>query len=275
MPHVPHIARGTGPAVLLVHGLAGFKESWGPLPDAIARGGGRALALDLPGFGAAPAPRRPATTDLYAEGLVPVASALAPVAIVGHSLGAQVALRLAALLPDAVSAVALIAPVVVPRRPAIPRTMVGAVSLPVAGPALARAAIVAARRDPGRRRRAILSAAGDPDRLRPGSPEAALVDEAAARLGRQDAGAFATWASTALRRGALADAALCRPPALVVAGARDRLAPPGDMDRLMAILPDGRFLGGPRIGHFPHLEQADEVVAAVSAHVVPAPAAAA
>ena len=45
---------GAGPPVLLVHGLNGFKEGWGRLPDALAGAGHRAVAVDLPGFGETP-----------------------------------------------------------------------------------------------------------------------------------------------------------------------------------------------------------------------------
>ena len=37
--------------MLLVHGLNGFKEGWGPRPAALADAGHRVIALDLPGFG--------------------------------------------------------------------------------------------------------------------------------------------------------------------------------------------------------------------------------
>ena len=45
-----YVRRGRGPAVVLLHGLGGFAESWRCTLDALA---GRAdvQAVDLPGFG--------------------------------------------------------------------------------------------------------------------------------------------------------------------------------------------------------------------------------
>ncbi len=54
MGTLARIETGTGPAVLLIHGLNGFKEGWGPLPQALAAAGLRAVAVDMPGFGASP-----------------------------------------------------------------------------------------------------------------------------------------------------------------------------------------------------------------------------
>ena len=270
MPRVPYTARGDGPPVVLIHGLAGFRESWGALPDAIAGAGGRALALDLPGFGGAPAARGPASTERFAGLLAPFLARVGPAAVVGHSLGAQVALRLAWRAPEAVRSVALLAPVVVPRRPLPPRSAADALAIPALGPVAGRAAIALARRDPARRRASILSAAGDPSRLRPGSPEDALLAEAAARLARADLRPFARWASSALRHGALVDAALCPVPALVVAGGRDPLVPAAHVGRLMRAMPRARLLSDPAVGHFPHIEDAGAVCAAVVGHAVPA-----
>src|SRR5438128_3300869 len=51
-----YVVEGRGPAVILVHGLGGFAETW---RHNIAPLAGRAtvFALDLPGFGAAAKPR--------------------------------------------------------------------------------------------------------------------------------------------------------------------------------------------------------------------------
>jgi pimeloyl-ACP methyl ester carboxylesterase len=44
------IDQGSGPAVLFIHGLGGYKENWEDNIDYFARGH-RAIAVDLPGFG--------------------------------------------------------------------------------------------------------------------------------------------------------------------------------------------------------------------------------
>src|SRR6478672_13931459 len=46
---------GDGPPVLLLHGYADSADTWRAVLDRLARAGRRALAVDLPGFGACPA----------------------------------------------------------------------------------------------------------------------------------------------------------------------------------------------------------------------------
>jgi pimeloyl-ACP methyl ester carboxylesterase len=64
-----------------------------------------AIALDLPGFGAAPLPPEQWSTAQYAEHIAPVLADMAPqVVVVGHSFGGRVATHLAAAHPDRVAA---------------------------------------------------------------------------------------------------------------------------------------------------------------------------
>jgi pimeloyl-ACP methyl ester carboxylesterase len=149
----------------------------------------------------------------------------------------------------------------------VPRSIVDLLGVPVAGPALARAAIAPARRRPERCRASILGAAGDPSRLRPGGREAALLDEAAARLRHADLRAMTSWASSGLRIGALAAAATVTAPALVIVGERDRLTPPADVERLARALGGARMVRLPGVGHFPHIEAPAATLDAVLAHI--------
>ncbi|MGZ8804527.1 MAG: alpha/beta fold hydrolase [Microbacterium sp.] len=72
------------------------------------------IALDLPGYGEAPEPRRvltmERTADLVAEFLR--SRALGPCVIIGHSMGTQIAVEIAARHPEVVERVVLIAPTV-------------------------------------------------------------------------------------------------------------------------------------------------------------------
>src|SRR5579859_1217140 len=45
-------------AVLMIHGLAGWAENWKEIVPAVVESGRRAVAIDLPGFGASERPRR-------------------------------------------------------------------------------------------------------------------------------------------------------------------------------------------------------------------------
>lgn len=91
------------PRILALHGWsrrgADFKPSLEGLP---------ALAPDLPGFGASPAPTEVIGAEGYASIVAPVLEAFpAPAVLVGHSFGGRVALRLAADHPDRVQAILL------------------------------------------------------------------------------------------------------------------------------------------------------------------------
>ena len=67
-----------------------------------------ALALDLPGFGATPAPPEAWGAAAYAEAVAPVLDdADEPVVVVGHSFGGRVAVHLAAQAPERVRALVL------------------------------------------------------------------------------------------------------------------------------------------------------------------------
>lgn len=71
-----------------------------------------AVSLDLPGFGATPAPPQAWGSRDYARAVAPVLAQLAgdlgsPVVVLGHSLGGRVAVRLAAGWPELVRALVL------------------------------------------------------------------------------------------------------------------------------------------------------------------------
>jgi pimeloyl-ACP methyl ester carboxylesterase len=89
---------GDGPGILLLHGWGDSADTWRPLLDELSRAGRRALAVDLPGFGAAsrlePGPILP-QLDAFAAALVQDWNEGEPIIIAGNSLGGAVALRLA------------------------------------------------------------------------------------------------------------------------------------------------------------------------------------
>jgi pimeloyl-ACP methyl ester carboxylesterase len=258
---------GSGPAVLLVHGLNGFKEAWGRLPEALAAAGLRAVAVDLPGFGATARLRR-TTPQALAGAIAPLVADLAPVSLVAHSLGTQVAMLAAAAHPGRIGGMALLAPWVFPRRRRLPpRTLSDLLQLPLAGRPLARLAIARARRSPARRAGAFLAAAGEPASLAGDPALAALLEEAADRLARADLRAMADWAASGLAFDARPLAPRIPRPTLVVAGTLDRVTPHSGARWLADALPAGRLLSLPGVGHFPHLEAREVVARAVAGHL--------
>lgn len=113
------VERGQGPAVLLVHGLAGQLGHFGyGMVEPLARDF-RVIAVDRPGAGYSTR-EAGAAADLPAQ-----ASALAALIdtlgldrplVVGHSLGGAIALALATYHPERVGGLALIAPLTHPPK---------------------------------------------------------------------------------------------------------------------------------------------------------------
>jgi pimeloyl-ACP methyl ester carboxylesterase len=84
-------AWGAGPTVLLVHGWHGAPAQWSAWVDALVAAGRRAVAVDLPAHGANAGEE--ANVFITTEAILRVADALAPTAIVGHSMGGYAAAR--------------------------------------------------------------------------------------------------------------------------------------------------------------------------------------
>jgi len=112
------IEAGSGPPVILLHGLFGMARNLGVVQRALAQRF-RVLSLDLRNHGASPhAPdMRYATMATDVIETMEAMHAL-PAAVIGHSMGGKTAMQVALLRPDAVArlAVADIAPVAYPAR---------------------------------------------------------------------------------------------------------------------------------------------------------------
>jgi pimeloyl-ACP methyl ester carboxylesterase len=101
---------GAGPPLILVHGLGGAAANWTLLAPELA-GHHRLLVPDLPGHGgSAPLAAAP-TLSPFADAVASLAEreGMLPAAVVGHSMGGVVALRLALRRPEAVRGVVLAA----------------------------------------------------------------------------------------------------------------------------------------------------------------------
>ncbi len=97
-----------GTAVFL-HGLSGVAEVWGDTVDALGRGRPRCVALDQRGHGHSPRPPGAyAASDHLGDLLDLVAQLDGPVRLVGHSMGARVAMLAAARHPEAFSSVVVV-----------------------------------------------------------------------------------------------------------------------------------------------------------------------
>lgn len=87
---------GDGPPIVLLHGWGDSADTWRLVLDLLGRRGRRALAVDLPGFGAADplgdGPMLP-QLDAFCEAAVAYAAGDGPVVLAGNSLGGCLALR--------------------------------------------------------------------------------------------------------------------------------------------------------------------------------------
>ena len=106
------------PVFVLVHGIGVSSRYFERLVPALAEEG-RVIAVDLPGFGKAK-PIRPKLGLSIEEFADSVARAMdrlgvADAVVVGHSMGAQVAVSLADRRPDLVRGIALLGPVMAPQ----------------------------------------------------------------------------------------------------------------------------------------------------------------
>src|SRR3954464_9053177 len=90
-----HARTGSGPPLLLLHGLGSCKEMWRPVVPMLARSHD-VIAVDLPGFGASPPGAE--TVDGLADEIAAFLDALGldAVRVAGNSMGGGLALALGA-----------------------------------------------------------------------------------------------------------------------------------------------------------------------------------
>ena len=108
-----YVVAGRGPAVVLLHGLGGFAQSWRHTIDALSTRA-TVFAVDLPGFGRSAKPRTAYRLGYFARALHGFLDAMgiAQASLVGHSLGGSVAVTYALTHPARVERVALVAALV-------------------------------------------------------------------------------------------------------------------------------------------------------------------
>ncbi|GAB3969196.1 hypothetical protein GCM10029978_040050 [Actinoallomurus acanthiterrae] len=112
---------GTGPTVILLHGLGGSHANWLRVGARLTRIG-RVLCPDLPGFGRTRLAGRDSSLEANQDVVSRLMDVLGtpPALLVGNSMGATIALRVAAARPRAVAGLALSAPWVPLAGPADP-----------------------------------------------------------------------------------------------------------------------------------------------------------
>lgn len=104
---------GEGPPLICLHGLGGTKASFMTTVSALAPGGNRVIAVDLPGFGDSDKPRSaPFDAPWFAAVVIELLDALGleRASFAGNSMGGRIALELGIREADRVEKLALLAP---------------------------------------------------------------------------------------------------------------------------------------------------------------------
>jgi len=104
---VPHDEAGSGPPIVLIHSGVTDRRMWSDHLEPLGAAGYRVVAIDLPGFGDAelpPGEQAPWQDVLGAMDELGIERA----ALVGNSMGGAVALRVALVAPERVSALVLV-----------------------------------------------------------------------------------------------------------------------------------------------------------------------
>ena len=239
------------PALVFIHGAGLDHTCWQLQSRWFAWHGWSVLAVDLPGHGRSAGPPRDSIGDLvmFIEGLLSAAG-VAKAALVGHSLGAIVALETGAKAPAKVSHLALLG--IVSPLPVNPNLLKNARDNPaiaydmMTGWCHSPSAKLGGNTAPG------LWLTGGSRALFGHGPEGALAVDLAAG----DA-----WTSGA-------DAApKVRCPTLIVAGANDVMTPARKAAELAKLVPGAKSVTLDRCGHMMMSEQPDAVLDALIAHL--------
>ena len=99
---------GSGPTVLMLHGIGSGHVAFAPQVETLAAAGYRAVAWDMPGYGHS-APIEPYTFKGLAQSCIDLVDALQceHVVLLGHSMGGMVAQEVVARRPERVSRLVL------------------------------------------------------------------------------------------------------------------------------------------------------------------------
>ncbi len=250
---VRYVRAGSGPAVVLLHGLASSIYTWKDVMPALARDHD-VLALDLPGFGESDQPpdldaaRYPAVVLGLMDRL-----GLARAALVGNSMGGAVAVTIAATWPERVSVLVLLDSagfnLATSQRPWILRLVgAGPISpllerMPVRG-WVVRVGLSQVFFDP-----ALMTRERQDEYLAPLVRPGAIASMRSLLLARAQQASTFREQVTAVRA-----------PALVVWGREDRWVPLAQADQFVAAIPGSRKVVLEACGHLPQEERPQEVL---------------
>ncbi len=251
--------------LVLLHGTASSLHTWEGWTQEL-RATRRVVSFDLPGFGltgpfTGAYDRDDYRGDTYARFVLDVLDQLqlARVVLAGHSLGGEIAWRVAAAAPRRVSRLILIGATGPAFEPLAEPLAFRLLQAPVLGwlgqHLLPRSLVV----------EGLVSAVGDPDRIR--SEQVDRHYELALREGNRQALALRRQQA---RRGEHAERiAGLRLPALLLWGGRDRWVPPAVGQQFAALIPGSRLQVFDTLGHIPQEEDPARTLVPVLAFLGP------
>lgn len=286
-----------GQPVLLIHGFGGTARNFTLNIGSLAEAGSRIIAPELWGMGRSAKPRGRYSLDRWVDQLVGLMDGLGMhrAAVMGHSMGGAVAVRLARRHPERVSRLALVAPLGFGGRRDV--RLMRVATLPGMAPLIAglrfRRPAKAEVRLPWWRvfTPSGFSATLARFRFQPPTREE-LIERANWRFaGRISPEGALAWADSAhlmfsqenvvqglVRSGRAVvnliggtdlrvrkDYAALTLPTLAIWGAEDRTVPTKDSETLRALRSDARLEIYPQVGHHPYLEATERFNAALIA----------
>lgn len=251
-PLVNFVRRGSGPPLLLIHGIGHRCQAWEPVLDRLARVHD-VIALDLPGFGGSPVPPEGMPADM-AGTVARFPALLAELGVdrphvAGNSLGGAIALELAAAgLAASATAFSPAGFFTAAER----RRAMAILSLLRAQTFLPEPVVRAVLRRRAMRAVCFGPLVADPARL---SLDRAVGDAVALRRGA----GFRPVARSARHYRFTGTPTV---PVTVAWGARDRILPPREAERARTRLPRARHVALPGCGHVP-MSDNPELVASI------------
>ena len=249
MPIPQFTTLGSGPTVLMLHGIGGGHRAFAPQVETLASLGYRAVAWDMPGYGHS-APIEPYTFKGLAQSCVNLIDALQcdSVVLLGHSMGGMVAQEVVARRPERVSRLVLCG-----TSAAFGKRTDGR-----SADAWAKQ-FIAQRTAPLDAGRSMADVAQKlvPQMVGPGSlPEGLRLAEHC--MASVPAATYRRALDCLVTFDRQADLAGIGVPTLLVGGEFDRVAAPAVMKQMAASIAQARYAELPGIGHLMNLEAPDE-----------------
>lgn len=255
---------GSGPALLLIHGIGDNSTAWGPVHARLARRF-TVIAPDLLGHGQSDKPRADYSVAAYANGMRDLLSVLDVdgVTVIGHSLGGGVAMQFAYQFPQLVQRLILVGAGGVTRDVNVALRLA---SLPMGGEALALLRlplVLPVLQGAGRVMGAVLGSTG-PGRDIPNLLRilADLPEPTASAAFTRTLRAVVDWRGqvvTMLDRCYLTESV----PVQLVWGDQDVVIPVSHARMAHAAMPGSRLEIFAGSGHFPHHDDPDRFIALV------------